>query len=206
MVRHVVQQGEHLAGIAHRYGYGDYRTIWEHPRNAELRRLRDNPNVLLPGDSIVIPDKREKGVACATTATHRFRLGRRPLQLRVVLRDFDGMPLADCACEVRVGALRRDVRSDRDGLVSCDLPADAQDATLAVPDLGLVFPLRIGHLDPVHADTGWRARLVNLGYQIDADAARLRAALEEFQCDHGLPVTGAPDAATRARLLRAHGC
>lgn len=33
---HVVLQGEHLSKISAKYGFLDYRTIWDHPQNADL--------------------------------------------------------------------------------------------------------------------------------------------------------------------------
>lgn len=209
MPTHVVAQGEHLAAIARRYRFGNPRAIWDHPGNAELRRRRDNPNVLLPGDQVFIPE-RQPGVApCATETTHRFRLARPVLRLRIVLRDFDGRPLPHCACSLHLEGSRLELETDGKGLLDVEIRDDAQHGTLSVPDLGLEVPVRIGHLDPVDSDTGWWARLVNLGYHAgatDAGEALLRHALEEFQCDRGLPVTGVPDAATRAQLKQAHGC
>jgi hypothetical protein len=129
--------------------------------------------------------------------------------LRIVLRDFDGRPLPHRPCVLQLESRRLELETDGKGLLEVEIGDDVQHGTLSVPDLGLEVPVRIGHLDPVDADTGWRARLVNLGYHpgpLDADAALLRRALEEFQCDRGLPVTGSLDAGTRAQLKQAHGC
>jgi hypothetical protein len=41
---HIVQQGEHLSGIAAKFGFSSFRTIWQHPENAELKKLRKDPN------------------------------------------------------------------------------------------------------------------------------------------------------------------
>jgi hypothetical protein len=55
-IDHTVVQGEYLSKIARNYGFSDYRTIWEHPKNAALKQARQNPNVLFPGDRLFIPD------------------------------------------------------------------------------------------------------------------------------------------------------
>lgn len=60
-MEHVVRQGECLSAIAKRYGFASYRIIYDHPDNAELRRARPNPNLLFPGDVIVIPDRNCNG-------------------------------------------------------------------------------------------------------------------------------------------------
>jgi peptidoglycan hydrolase-like protein with peptidoglycan-binding domain len=69
--------------------------------------------------------------------------------------------------------------------------------------------VRIGHLDPHDEDSGWQARLVNLGYipgtLDDITDDHFRWAVEEFQCDHHLKVTGKLDDATRAKLKDSHG-
>jgi len=49
---HTVAQGEHLSGIAAKYGFQKVATIWEHPDNAGLKSKRKNPHILLPGDKI----------------------------------------------------------------------------------------------------------------------------------------------------------
>lgn len=49
---HVVKQGECLTRIAARYGFGDYRVIYDHPANTEFKRKRPNPTQpVLPFDT-----------------------------------------------------------------------------------------------------------------------------------------------------------
>jgi len=57
---HTVVQGEHLSSIAKKYGFSSYKTIWDHGQNADLKKKRQNPNVIFPGDRLFIPDKVEK--------------------------------------------------------------------------------------------------------------------------------------------------
>jgi hypothetical protein len=52
---HTVQQGELLSRIAKASGFRDYRTIWNDPKNADLRRRRHNPHHLFPGDVVWVP-------------------------------------------------------------------------------------------------------------------------------------------------------
>ena len=72
------------------------------------------------------------------------------------------------------------------------------------------MPTRIGHLDPVEEPSGQMARLTNLGYYLgpegEIDAHQLRSAIEEFQCDHSLPVDGKCGSQTQAKLKQVHGC
>jgi len=70
--------------------------------------------------------------------------------------------------------------------------------------------LRVGHLDPVEETSGQIARLRNLGYYRGpadgSDLKLMRAAIEEFQCEHGLTVDGVCGPQTQSKLREVHGC
>ncbi len=40
--QHTVEQGEFLAKIAAKYGFSEYRIIWDHRQNTNLERQRQN--------------------------------------------------------------------------------------------------------------------------------------------------------------------
>jgi len=210
---HVIQQGEHLSQIAAQYGFRDYNTIWNHPDNAELKKQRQNPNVLLPGDTVHIPDKVRKEASCSTTQTHRFKLGGGRLVLRLALRDFDNKPLANTSCELQVDGVSTPLTTDANGRIEVPISAAAKEATLVFKDplvpFDLSVPIKIGHLDPVAEVSGQKARLSNLGYITrpleDIDDTLFAHAVQEFQCDLGLKVSGVCDAATQAKLKELHG-
>jgi hypothetical protein len=203
--RHTVQQGEHASRIAANYGFQDYRAIWNHPENAALVKLRQTPNVLLPGDVLFIPDKQIKTEKIPTGKVHRYRLTAPRLLLRIILKEFDDQPIADSDCELEVEGTVCKLKSTKQGLVELEIPATAESGKLRVPALNLEVPLKIGHLDPIEEVSGWKARLFNLGYYHGGEEARLKVAVEEFQGDHGLERTGEPDDATRAKLRELHG-
>ncbi len=56
MPTHTVKQGEHISRITEQYRFFDYHTIWDHANNSALKQKRQNPNVLLPGDQLFIPE------------------------------------------------------------------------------------------------------------------------------------------------------
>src|SRR5688572_3157893 len=95
MPKHVVQQGECLSTIAKRYGFPDYRTVYEHPDNAELRRKRPNPNLLFPGDVVAIPEPKVRTAAVATGQVHRFQVTLPKKELHLQLKDHEGKPIAN---------------------------------------------------------------------------------------------------------------
>ena len=206
---YTVQQGDHIFSIAKKFDFRDYHIIWDHPNNAALKQKRTNPHVLYPGDTVFIPDKNIKTEQIATTQVHRFQIDLDPLKLRIALKDFDNQPIANMPCELDVEGTVYKLTSDGKGLVEKEIPATAQTGSLKVPDLGLEMPLKIGHLDPHDEDPGWQARLINLGYHPgpvgDPDKEQLGYSIEEFQCDHGLTVTGKLDGATKAKLKEVHG-
>jgi hypothetical protein len=216
---HIVQQGDHLSGIAKQYGFSDYRTIWLHPQNAALRAERHNPNVIFPGDRVFIPDKDEKQELRETDQRHRFQVEKPKLQLHLVLEDQYERPLAKTKCALQVDGETRQLTTDRRGLIKQDITAEAQIGHVIVssvetPINEVPIPIKIGHLDPEKTVSGQKARLNNLGYFAgpeedrteEENQAQFVSAIEEFQCDEGLTVDGKCGPRTQAKLKEVHGC
>ena len=207
---HTVQQGEHLSGIAKKYGFRNYETIWNYGENADLKAKRKNPNVLFPGDELVIPDKEPKEVPCATTAMHVFNVTIPKLKLRVVVRDRAGKPMPNTECELEVEGEKETLQTNGDGLVEKLISVTARNGALRVPELQIESPIKIGHLDPIDEATGLTGRLSNLGYfRGDLEKPNedeLKSAVEEFQCDFKLTVDGKFGPQTEAKLREIHGC
>jgi len=213
---HIVAQGEYLSLIAMRFGFHDSRVIWEHPDNAALRKLRQNPNVLLPGDQLAIPDREAGEQAAATGQVNRFEAGSDVLALNVHFEDRSRKPMPNRDGTLTLGGVDQAgafvkakplaTSTDSDGLLHQQLSGpfiDRAAATegefemLAQPKAA---PHRVrmlvGHLDPVDLPSGQRARLDNLGYfagYTDDDRDQLEWATEEFQCDEKLKDRGLSD-------------
>jgi len=213
---YTVKQGDHVAGIAFRFGLSDYRTIWDHPSNTELKNKRQNPNVLFPGDVLYVPDRELREEARPTDQRHRFVLKTKPLKLHLKLRDHYEKPIANARCLLVVDGDSHELTSDGNGELELTIPASASQSVLVIRDTEqtpyaeMAIPVKIGHLDPVDTISGQQARLSNLGYflgDIDGnDASAFRIAVEEFQCEHGLTVDGICGPKTQAKLKDAHGC
>jgi Putative peptidoglycan binding domain len=136
------------------------------------------------------------------------------LRLQLALEGAGGDPLAgaDYVLSFEGGEVRG--TTDEQGALSELLPHGVLEATLAVA--GEAYELLLDQLDPVEEDhpdggvAGGQARLHNLGYElgpVDSDLGdKTRAAIERFQRTCGLEPSGALDAATRAELMRLHGC
>ena len=211
--RHTVQPGECLTLIARRYGFKSYRALYDHPDNAALKKRRPNPNVLHPGDIVVIPDSADKEVEVPTTRVHEFRVKLPRKVLRLALVDHDGAPLTDEPYRLTIGHATHEGRTDPEGKLAAPVEIGETTATLQIA--GRTLPLRLGHLNPVKDATddgvsGAQARLINLGYQPGPVDGRLgprtRSALSLFQADADLPIHGELDDTTRDALSRAHGC
>lgn len=52
---YVVKRGDNLSLIARRHGLGSWQEIYFHDDNAGFRRRRPNPNLIFPGDLVMIP-------------------------------------------------------------------------------------------------------------------------------------------------------
>lgn len=214
-----VEQGDYMSKIAQKFGFSDYKEIWDHADNAELKKKRKNPNVLHPGDTVIIPDREEKKVSASTGKRHKFQVKRSELKLRLVLEDIYEKPIANANCELNLDGETFQLTTDGKGKIEKEIPATAEGGFLIIKtqETALnetVLPIKIGHLDPVEEESGQKGRLNNLGYfagpfEGNDEAANQQlflSAIEEFQCDHGLTVDGNCGPRTQAKLKEVHGC
>lgn len=229
---HIVQQGEFLSKIAKQYGFASHITLWNHEQNKTLKEKRSNPNILLPGDEVFIPDKEQKEVEIKTGQLSKFQVKRDKLKLRLLVQGLYQGTLSDAEYEVTVEGRKQKVDVKDDGTIEMTIPVDATAAELTIKDAkaetdAMTFPIKIGHLDPVTEKSGQIARLNNLGYfagPLDDDSdttddANLTeeekrkkedrermflSAVEEFQCDNGLKVDGVCGPKTQKKLVEIH--
>jgi putative peptidoglycan binding protein/LysM domain-containing protein len=205
---HTVKQGDYFAKIAKKYGFSDWRTIYNHADNAELKQKRPDPNILHPGDKIVIPDKTTKEDSGGTDQRHRFRFKADTLWLRIVFKNNNNEPIANTPYRLDLEGQTIEAQTDGDGLLEQQITPDAAEGHLLIQHRE--FLIKIGHLDPIDTITGVQARLKNLGYyggKVDGvEGKQTLSTIEEFQCDHGLTVDGIAGPNTQAKLKEVHGC
>ena len=203
---HVVEPGQHISGIAQAYGFEDYTVVWKHGKNAALAKKRDVAHAFNEGDEVYVPALAPKPVDKPTGAKHTFTIKQSPLKLRVKLLGTDMKPVTDAACTLDGTALT----SDGDGVVEIPVDKLAESSTLTVD--GTDQAMTIGRLNTVDDATvaGWKARLFNLGFLMDPslpDAdGEVVFALQDFQAEHSLDVSGKFDDATQSKLKDVHGC
>jgi LysM repeat protein len=215
---HTVEQGEYLASIAKDYGFSDWRTIYDHPQNADLKKKRPNPDILLPGDQIFIPDKQPKQESCPTENKHSFKVNVPKAWLKIVLKDSEGKPIGNQPYTLEAAWLKLRGSTDGTGLVQQKIPIGIDSGKLTLEKLGLTWNLKIGHLDPVHDEgedaaiiSGVQARLNNLGYacgKVDGvlgpNTTQALKAFQESVLGRSDP-DGLPDKQTRDALRQRHG-
>jgi N-acetylmuramoyl-L-alanine amidase len=216
---HVVQQGDCLASIAAEYGFADGKVLYAAAENAAFRKLRPDPNLIFPGDEVVIPDPRPKVLTLATGKAHPFvmTVPRRTVRVRLDLpddRSLSGQPF-----ELMVGEHTIKGRVADKNMIEAEVPAATTMATLSLPDLGLTLRLAVGHLDPVRhglqgdsIPSGIQARLHNLGFfagepsgVMDAETTSAMCRFQRIVLGREHP-DGAPDDETLAKLVDLHGC
>ena len=191
---HIVEQGEFLDAIALKHGFRDWRAIWNHPDNAALKQRRRNPNVLLPGDQLTIPDRTVGSASAPTGRLTTFETGTNDVLLNVTFENAGAKPLASRQGQLTVGA--RSVNGDlvrkgpialgtdprgtlplvfrnvidgklvaSEGAFAFDpLPLPESNSPAAAEPVPPAFRFLVGDLDPVDTPSGQRARLNNLGY------------------------------------------
>ena len=79
---YTVQTGDCISSIAFERGFF-WETIWNHPKNAELKQKRVDPNILKEGDIVHVPDKELKEESCATDQKHKFKVKGVPAKLKL---------------------------------------------------------------------------------------------------------------------------
>jgi hypothetical protein len=203
-----VRQGDSIDSIAQRYGHF-WETIWNHPENAELKQRRVNPDVLDPEDEVFVPEIRLKQESRPDADKHVFRRKGIPERISIQVKE-EGEPVANEDYVLEVEEQRYSGQTDSDGMIEhpIDPAARSGKLTLGTGSKARAYRLRFGHLDPASEVSGVQARLKNLGYDGGEISGRMteqtRQALEAFQTDVGLTVSGEVDGPTEDALEDEH--
>lgn len=201
--RHVVTDGDTITKLAFQYGFF-VDTIWENAANASLKRQRVNMDILMPGDEVVIPDKRIRQETRGIDERHKFVRRGTPAVFRLQLFDLEEPRVHQEFTLTLDGSTIIKGTTDDKGCLEAFVSPDTREGQLVIgPDQHRIL-IRFGTLDPLTETTGVQKRLNNLGFHCGEPDGELneatRAALSAFQIRMGLPVTGEPDANTREKL------
>jgi N-acetylmuramoyl-L-alanine amidase len=227
-----VAEDECLESIAAAHGL-TVEYIWNHPANAELRRVRRDPNILLAGDRLTLPERRQRDETLATGRLHtvKLRRGLRPVRFTLVREDIETLPTDGSSTEedwehsppafepvdvvpwksvharFESGSETWEADANDKGVVTFNLPVRIKGGVLVIaPGMPEETSLRvqIGRLDPIETLSGAVQRLQNMGYQVAAPED-LPSVIREFQADEGIEMNGTLDGPTRQKLATVHG-
>jgi len=203
---HKVEGNECVSSIAEAKGFF-WQTLWNHAENKDLKSRRKDPNILMEGDVIFIPEREAKQLDGATEKRHPFRKKGVPARVRFRLLD-QGKPRANVRFVLNVDGKLTEGRTDGDGKIDVPVSPLAQACTLTLyeGEHEVVHVLQLGSLDPVTEPSGAVKRLQNLGLLgTHAEDAEVERGVRIFQNQQKLPVTGKLDDATQNALIKAHG-
>ena len=210
MPEYTVEQGDCIMSIAEDCGFL-WETIWNHARNSKLKDLREDPNILFPGDVVFVPDKTPRIEPKPTDQHHKFVKKNPRVQVRLRLLDVKRQPRPNLPYTATVDANIFDGQTDGDGYLTLTVAANARQLTLQVTEDSKTeeYTLPLGSIDPIDELTGYQQRLINLGYSCGSELGTLgdltTAAIRAFQEEKQLDITGEFDDATRQALEEMHG-
>jgi N-acetylmuramoyl-L-alanine amidase len=209
---HVVEHGECLSSIASRFGVSDWQDIYNASENADFKKKRPDPNVIFPGDKVIIPDFKPASSQNADGGTTVvIKLPERKVQVKLL--GAGGKALADVECTLEFGETKLPpAKTDGGGIVKFAIPSDVTTALLRAP--GRCWELGLCQLNPmtdVGDDvSGIQARLNNLGFGggivsgvLDAPT---KAAIRDFERAQGWEPTGKSSDKLTSKLAEIYGC
>jgi len=215
---YVVGDAECLNSIAKNTGYF-WQTLWNHPKNATLKKTRKDHNILMPGDRVHIPERELKEVGAATDKRHVFHRKGVPSKMRIRLLDHDSPETyKNKPYTVTIDGAASQGTVDEDGYVDLLINPGARGGQLAVGEPGdqELFDFVIAGVDPIESPRGAQQRLYNLGFFMVGTPENewtdeAVEALKRFQAayvltnDDKLP-NGMYDQETQNKLKKVHGC
>jgi hypothetical protein len=200
---YVIRQGDYLLQLAFKFGF-DADTVWNDGKNADLRKLRPDPNILFPSDVLYIPDQIDKKPdykRLAVGSTNSFSSDAPAATINVTFIGPDGKPYASKAYVVEELDQLTGLTTTGDGVASFEIPVTLQTATVTFSDTGDSYPLQIGMIDPIDTLSGVFQRLQNLDLIEGAamfdpdDLDRLRTGLRYLSALQQTAGSAAPDSA-----------
>jgi N-acetylmuramoyl-L-alanine amidase len=208
MPLHNVEQGDCFLSIADKYGFF-WETLWNHPRNAELKNARKDPAIIYPGDVVFVPDKQEKVVSKSTGQMHKFKMKNAPAKLYMRFLDDSDKPRANLKYVLDIDGKEFKGTTDGNGAINVSIPPGAKSGTLVFENEDEEYDLFLGYLDPIEKLTGVQARLKGLGYY-DGDTSgemnsETEQAIKDFQEANQMEITGLLDDSLRNKLKDIYG-
>ena len=208
MPNHNVEQGDCVLSIAESYGFF-WETLWNHPNNKDLKKKREDPAILYPGDVVFVPEKRLKEVSEPTNQVHKFKVKNSPAKFYLRLLNDDGTPRANLKYTLDIDGKEFKGTTDGNGAINISIIPNAKNGKLILVDEDEEYDLFLGQLDPVKEISGVQARLKGLGFYNAETSNEMNAetvqAIKDFQEANKLEITGQIDDALRNKLESLYG-
>lgn len=168
---HTVHEGDCCSSLAASHGFLDYKGIHDAAENADLKKARPNPNTLVEGDKVVIPDKQEKKASAAAGASHKFVVKKAGVTLQIALLDKADQPIKGKDWTLKIGGKKLKGTSP-DGRISQDIDATAKSAVLEI-DCGPKPSPAAPAAAPAPAPASYPPAIVPADFLDEADEAYL---------------------------------
>ncbi|MFO1063535.1 MAG: LysM domain-containing protein [Pirellulales bacterium] len=219
-IKHVVQEGDCLSKIAKHYGF-TWKKLWDYGPNATLKAKREDPNLLYPGDIVVIPEKSPKMESKGTNQKHTFkkRTELPTFQIRLL---FEGAPLANFDAELTFQSpswsATKTGKTDSDGNLLIEsspkirIPGDTPGATLLIGNkpYQIRYSICLSSLPDHKTAAGASIRLYNLGYTSsiinESQIDELQPAIVRYARSKQQKSNGELSESVKSELKKDHGC
>lgn len=207
MTRITASRGDSVTSLAEENGFF-WKTVWNHGDNAELKKLRGDPNIIRPGDEVVIPELTPRKENRATGARHTFKRKGVPAMLKLRLTRLTE-PRKDEPYTLVIDGKIFSGSTDSNGMIEVEVPPDAKQATLKLKQGKEQYPISIGGLDPWDTPTGVQQRLNNMGYDcgtVDGDltSEQTKEAIRQFQARYDMKDDGVASEAVMQAIEDKH--
>jgi hypothetical protein len=195
---YVIKQGDHLALLAHKFGF-DADAVWNDPANDDLRNAERDPELLAAGDVLYIPnqvDKKPVTFDLSTGSTNTFQSSEPTMDLQIKFAD---PQFASKAYTVQELPDLSSQSTGEDGTLKVTIPVTMPSFTVVFTEDGTTVVCKVAQVDPVRTMTGVIQRLQNLGYLDPRTAAdafdpdTISGALDAFCAAHPSDDSGPPD-------------
>jgi hypothetical protein len=131
MEPYIVRDGDYLLKLAYQFGF-DADTVWSDPANADLQTLRQDPNILFPGDILQIPDQNSppppQSVTTGTTNNFTADTQTTTITIQITDQSFASQPYTVQELPELTG-----LTSGADGTVSMEAHVDVQAVRYRAP-------------------------------------------------------------------------
>lgn len=213
---HEVKQGECIAKLAFNYGLAP-DTIWNHPKNAELKADRKELHILNPKDMVFIPPKTLKKLPVNSGEQIELQQQSALEKLRIRFLHYDDTPRTDLPFLVSIKTSKNDTwpdtlgKTDGAGFVIVDVPPNSTFAEIVLGEgeEQEMHEFNLGFVDSIDTVSGVKARLNNLGFECGEETDEMNeltvGAIKAFQKKNSLYPNGKLEAETIEAILERFG-